>query len=208
MNESALDITTLNSRAVRHSMEIVEGATVVDLGRPTPCAGWTLADLLGHMTAQHRGFAAAAEGDGQDLAHWEVRPAGDDEVKQYLEASERVLAAFAAPGVLDSEFTLPEFPVDPPVFPARLAIGFHFIDYVVHGWDVARTLGLPFDPDPELLEPALKVALAVPGGDSRLRVGAAFGPALDDADTDADDAIGTMDRILLLLGRSPKWPEA
>jgi len=25
--------------------------------------------------------------------------------------------------------------------PAPIAIGFHLVDYVAHGWDVARTLG-------------------------------------------------------------------
>lgn len=32
------------------------------MSRPTPCAGWSLRDLLARMTVQHRGFAAAAAG--------------------------------------------------------------------------------------------------------------------------------------------------
>ena len=39
---------------------------------PTPCEGWTLADLLAHMTVQHRGFAAAARGLGADPDVWRV----------------------------------------------------------------------------------------------------------------------------------------
>src|ERR1700685_3712749 len=61
-----------------------------------------------------------------------------------------VLAAFAADGVLDRAFTLPEISPERR-FPAPQAIGFHFIDYVVHGWDVARSLGLDrYELEPDL----------------------------------------------------------
>ena len=46
--------------AVLNSIALVDSVRVADLGAPTPCAGWNLADLLAHMTAQHRGFAMAA----------------------------------------------------------------------------------------------------------------------------------------------------
>lgn len=191
----------MNALAVRDSMDIVKQVRPADLTRPTPCAGWTLADLLGHMAVQHRGFAAAARGDGADLAHWEFATAGDDAVEQYLAASEEVLAAFAALGD-DLEFVvdLPEFTVDPPKFPARLAVAFHFIDYVVHGWDVAATLGIPYVLRPELEDTALTVALAVPNGDNRLADGASFVPALDAAESGS-----TLDRVLRYLGRTPDW---
>ncbi|NUP44407.1 MAG: TIGR03086 family protein, partial [Streptomyces sp.] len=65
-------VRDLDARAVRLSAELVRQSTVADLHRPTPCAGWDLADLLGHMTAQHRGFAAAARGAGGEAAAWVV----------------------------------------------------------------------------------------------------------------------------------------
>jgi uncharacterized protein (TIGR03086 family) len=195
------DIRDLNTRAVSDSMEIVRQVQVTDLARPTPCAGWTLADLLGHMTVQHHGFAAAARGDGADMRHWEFAPAGADAVQQYLAASEVVLAAYAElDDSLDSVFDLPEFTIDPPRFPARLAIGFHFIDYIVHAWDVAATLGIGYDLPPELEEAALRVALAVPNGDNRLADGTPFVPAL----TGPEDA-SVLDKVLLHLGRRPDW---
>jgi uncharacterized protein (TIGR03086 family) len=195
------DIREMNALAVRDSMDVVAEVRVTDLGRVTPCAGWDLADLLGHMTVQHRGFAAAARGDGADLARWKFAPAGEDAVERYLEASEEVLAAFAAlDDALDFVFDLPEFKIRPPRFPARTAIGFHFIDYVVHAWDVAATLGVPYVLRPELEETALRVALAVPNEDNRLADGAAFVPALDTA----EDA-PALDRVLRYLGRTPDW---
>ncbi|WP_329259295.1 TIGR03086 family metal-binding protein [Actinoallomurus sp. NBC_01490] len=188
--------------AVRTSIAIVSQVQADDLGRPTPCAEWTLADLLAHMTAQHRGFAAAARGRGGDRAAWQVRPIDPSPVTEYADAAEDVLAAFAEPGVPHREFHLPEFrPVSH--FPAAQAVGFHLIDYVVHGWDVARSLRLPYQLAPELAGPALRIALAVPNGDNRSAPGAAFRPALARSD-DADP----LHQILTTLGRSPDWPQA
>lgn len=193
------DIRALNEDAVRRSMAVVARATPAGLGRATPCAGWTLADLLGHMTVQHRGFAAAARGDGAPMEHWRFAPAGADGVERYLAASEDVIAAFAT--AVD-EFVLPEFGDPAPTYPAATAIGFHFIDYVVHAWDVARTLGDEYELAPELAEPALRIALNVPNGERRLRPNAAFVPALD---AGADEGAPAMERILLWLGRDPEW---
>lgn len=185
--------------AVRTSVAVVSRIQADDLARPTPCAEWTLADLLAHMTAQHHGFAAAARRRGSDRTAWQVRPTGPDPVTEYADAAEDVLAAFAEPGVSDRELHLPEFrPVSN--FPAARAIGFHLIDYVVHGWDVARSLGLHYRLAPELAGPALRIALAVPDGDNRQAPGAAFRPALAASD-DADP----LHRILATLGRSPDW---
>ncbi|MFE5484966.1 TIGR03086 family metal-binding protein [Streptomyces sp. NPDC056527] len=189
----------LHARVVRDSVALVERVTPGDLGRTTPCAGWTVADLLAHMTAQHRGFAAAALGDGAELAHWSVHPVTDtaDAVARYAEAAEHVVAAFAALGGPDRPFLLPEFTVDR-TFPAGRAVGFHFIDYVVHGWDMARGLDLPYDPDADILDAALPIALSVPDGATRLSADSPFRPGIP-----LPPGAGTLDRILAALGRHP-----
>jgi uncharacterized protein (TIGR03086 family) len=196
------DIRDLDRRAVAASVEVVSRVTAGDLGRPTPCSEWTLADLLAHMTAQHLGFAAAAAGRGADPDAWQVAPLGGEPVLEYAAAAEAVITAFAEPGVLERRFQLPEI-MPGMAFPAAQAISFHFIDYVVHGWDVARALGVGYELDADLAEAALPVARAVPGGASRLRPGAAFRPILD-APADADP----LDRILALLGRPPDWQDS
>jgi uncharacterized protein (TIGR03086 family) len=152
------------------------------------------------MTRQHDGFAAAAAGTGADPAAWRRRPAEADPVTEYVAAAARVLAAFAADGVLDRDFALPE--IDPAAtFPAALAISFHFIDYVVHGWDVARTLGLDYQLDPDLLGVALAVAGAVPDDDrTRRRPGAAFAPPVS-----APGRASPIDQVVAQLGRPPGW---
>jgi uncharacterized protein (TIGR03086 family) len=103
--------------------------------------------------------------------------------------------------VLGREFALPE--ISPVLrFPAAQAISFHFVDYVVHGWDVARSLGRDFELAPALLDAALPVARAVPDGEPRRRGLMPFAPGV----AAAADA-GPLDQIVALLGRRPGWPD-
>ena len=104
---TAAGIVRLDASAVRASVQVVSRARPADLARSTPCADWTLADLLAHMTAQHNGFAAAAVGQGADLIRWQTGAPAADPVREYAAAAARVLAAFSAPGVLGRDFALP-----------------------------------------------------------------------------------------------------
>lgn len=190
----------LDRRAVDAGVAVVACVRADDLDRPTPCTDWTLAELLAHMTVQHHGFASAAEGHGADPGVWRVRPLADP-VAEYAAAARRVTAAFGADDVLDRSFALPEFGAGVE-FPGRQAIGFHLVDYVVHGWDVARSLGVGLELDPDVLDAALEIAAAVPDGEQRLVPGAAFRPGVPAV----ADAPG-LDRVVALLGRSPTWPD-
>jgi uncharacterized protein (TIGR03086 family) len=193
-------IVDLDARVVEVTVSLAKRAGLEDLDRPTPCAGWSLGELLGHMTAQHYGWTAAAVGHGADLSVWQPGPPVADPIGEYAEASRRVLEAFGADGVLDREFALAE--ISPVLrFPAAQAISFHFIDYLVHGWDMARSLGLAYQPEPDLLAAALPVALAVPGGEARKRDGAAFAPGVA-----VPAQAGLLDQIVATLGRRPSWP--
>jgi uncharacterized protein (TIGR03086 family) len=190
----------LDRRAVEASARVVSQAGPGDLGRATPCAGWTLRDLLEHMIIQHYGFAAASRGAGADPASWRRPPPPDDPVAAYAEAAVHVIAAFAAPGVGERSFALPEISTEV-MFPAATAMSFHFVDYVVHGWDVARTLDVPLDLPDDLARAALVVARRVPDGPERLAPGAAFAPGVT-----APGGADPLDRVLTALGRSPAWP--
>ncbi|MFC0447220.1 TIGR03086 family metal-binding protein [Rhodococcus jostii] len=192
------EIRRWDARAVEASKDVVSRVTRGDLQRATPCAQWNLGQLLAHMTVQHRGFAAAAAGSGPDLAHWQPRQAADP-VSAYVSAADAVVEAFARRRAPDGAFWLPEISTEFP-FPAATAVGFHFLDYVVHSWDVARSLGLNFEPESDMVAAVLPIARLVPDGADRLREGAAFAPGLP-----ADDDSADFGAVLSLLGRSPQW---
>jgi uncharacterized protein (TIGR03086 family) len=203
MPTKSTDLLRFHRTAVLRSIDVVDTVRLTDLDRTTPCDGWNLADLLAHMTVQHRGFAAAARGLGSDPDVWRVENVLEsvrtDPGRAYSEAAHDVLDAFAVDGTADAPFALPEFG-EGAVFPGTMAMGFHFVDYVVHGWDVAVTLGTPFDPPAAVIEAVLPLAQAVPNGDFRSMAGAPFAPAVEQGGTD------DFERMLLHLGRRPDWP--
>jgi uncharacterized protein (TIGR03086 family) len=186
----------IHSTAVLHSIDVVAQVSPDDLDGPTPCAHWTLRDLLAHMTVQHHGFAAAARGLGAEPARWDVTTVTDP-LGTYADAAHDVVAAFAD-ATAETPFALPEFGTDV-VVPGELAIGFHLVDYVVHGWDVAAALGRAFTVPDDVAAAALTVALAVPDGEFRDADVSPFARAVDAAAGD------DLDRTLRHLGRNPDW---
>ncbi|MCQ9131377.1 TIGR03086 family metal-binding protein [Streptomyces hilarionis] len=195
-------VQELDRRAVLRSAQIVARIRDDQWDAPTPCGDWTLRRLLAHMTAQHLGFAAAADGGPVDESVWRETPLADPR-GAYAASVHRVLDAFAADGVLEREFVLPW--IHPTMrFAAPRAIGFHLVDYVVHGWDVAVSAGLPAAYDDDLVAAAAEVAVKeVPVGPSRERPGAAFAPPVEPA-----GSTSAADRLLASLGRDPRWSPA
>ncbi|NYI77519.1 TIGR03086 family metal-binding protein [Nocardioides panzhihuensis] len=162
-----------------------------DLTIPTPCAGWDLADLFGHMVGQNLGFATAvADGDAPVAAYESVPVDSKDVARRWQESATRVRNAF---GAADPEATihLAEFGFHPTV---TIALGMQLLDAAVHSWDVAAALGQAYRPaEPTVtfvLDMARQIA-AQPGGTP------VFGAPLPEHGSDPwGDA-------LRLLGRDP-----
>lgn len=196
------DLRPLHRVAVLNSLSVVDSVRTTDLDAPTPCAGWRLRDLLAHMTVQHHGFAAAARGFGDQPDVWRTDSVVDainaDPTGTYAAAVSDVMTAFADDAVVQASFALPEFGANA-TFPGAMAIGFHFIDYVVHGWDVAESLGVPYVLPDDVVDTALPLSLLVPDGADRDSPGAPFAHAIDASSTT------NFDRMLRHLGRDPEW---
>ena len=189
------DLRQADRTTVIRSIQLVRQVRVADLDRPTPCDGWSLGDLLDHMTAQHRGFAASAVGRGAELANWAVHPAGADAVEHYAAAADAVLTAFAGITDLATPMAIPELSPTR-TFPAGRAIGFHLVDYLGHSWDVARSLELPLDLPEDVVLAGLELARAIPDTPARREPGAIFGPPTP---ITRDDP---LHEFLALLGRA------
>ncbi|WP_285661232.1 TIGR03086 family metal-binding protein [Actinorhabdospora filicis] len=189
---------SLHARALARTDDLVRTVSAADLDRPTPCADWTLAQLLAHMVGQNNGFAAAAMGETEDRTVWADKPVRHDAGGVYGTSVKRVVGAFNEPGALDHPWLIPPIREDRP-FPGRAAAGFHLLDYVVHGWDVAAAMGVPSGFDAEVLAAVLPLAEEVPDGADRQRPGALFRPALPPGDGEA------LEAILRMLGRDPGW---
>jgi uncharacterized protein (TIGR03086 family) len=197
------NILELHRRSVAGLRPVVDRVTPADLDRPTPCAGWDLRALLEHMTGQDRGFAAAVRasrtGDDVDASAFAPHPLGPSPAATLAEGLDEVVAAFAA--AADGLVLMAEF--DRRV-PAPIVVQMHLIDTLVHGWDVAATLGVQDDYvtrlDAEVVGAALAMSEQIPDDEYRETPGASFAHALP-APQDADP----WTRVLTLLGRDPAW---
>ncbi|MGX1267206.1 TIGR03086 family metal-binding protein [Streptomyces phaeoluteigriseus] len=192
-----MDIRRLDHQALLLTGEVVSRVKTDHLRLATPCADWALYGLLRHLVSQNEGFAASARGAGERWAVWRDGDLSEDPAGAYEASVGKVTAAFAEDEVLERRFALPEVGEGFAV-PGRTAIGFHLLDYVVHAWDVAVTIGAPWDPAAELTTAALRIAALVP--DEGRGAGAAFHRRIA-----LPDYAPPGDRLLALLGRDPSW---
>ncbi|GAA3606111.1 TIGR03086 family metal-binding protein [Nonomuraea rosea] len=191
----AVDLRVLDRRALDLAGEVTAQVTAADLDRPTPCAAWNLGDLLRHMVSENRAFATAAG----IPAHRPNEDSGDletDPLRAYHDSAAAATTAFAAPDIYDRQIEVGEFGA----FPGRIAISMHFVDFLMHGWDIAASIGVPYRPDHELAESALAIAARWPDTSKTRGPGAAFGTRVP-VPGDAPD----FERLLGLLGRTPSW---
>jgi uncharacterized protein (TIGR03086 family) len=202
------NILELHRRAVAGLGPVVGRVSPADLGRPTPCAGWDLRTLLEHMTGQDHGFAAAVRaartGGEVDVSAFAPRPLGATPAATLATGLDEVVDAFAEAAGLEQPVLLAEFDAR---LPLPIVAGMHLVDTLVHGWDVAATLGTQADyaarVDADVVAAALAMAEQVPDDQSREAPDAPFGHAVA-APADADP----WTRTLTLLGRDPAWTAA
>ena len=190
-----MDFRSYNRQALDLNQQVVDGITEAQLDLPTPCAPWTVRELLSHMVSQHLRFGAVARGeDPEQACPLDKAELGDDLAETFRKSSASVVAAFAA-GADDALVLLPE--IGRPV-PLGVLISFHMFDFVVHGWDVAVSVGASYAPPAELTSVAYEVGGLIP--DVSRVPGGSFAPVVN-VGSDAD----ALARLLGLAGRDPLW---
>jgi uncharacterized protein (TIGR03086 family) len=191
-----MDIRDLDRRAGAVLGEVVMQLRPEQLWFPTPCPDWTVRGLLRHIVSENEGFAAAATNGSAPVQAWTGGRLGDNPAGAYRRSNVRVADAFADGGALDRLMEVREFGS----FPRRIALTFHQLDCVVHAWDLARAIDVPYNPPPDMVEMALGLARRIPDTDANRGPGAAFERSVKVSGTASD-----FDQLLGLLGRNPDW---
>jgi uncharacterized protein (TIGR03086 family) len=182
-------VRSLHRRALAEAGSFVGRVSTGDLGRPTPCAGWDLGQLLAHVVGQNLGFTAAVT--DRSAAKSAYAPESFDQAR-WTASVDGLVAAFA--GAADDDRIL-EIELHPTErLPLEFVISAQLLDTVVHTWDVASALDLTYTPSPQMVTPILAMAERIPDGDNRTGPDAAFARALQAPE-------GDWGRLLALLGR-------
>lgn len=187
-----MDLLALDRAALAVTDRVVAAVRPEHLDGPTPCGDWTVRELLEHMAAHNHGFAAGARGFPVGGEVWDGLTIDDDDVcAAYAASAAAVTSAFEAAGLPD---LIEVYGYG--ALPAPVAMRMHIVDFVVHGWDVARSIGVDPGIDEDLAASTLTIMRGFPG----TRPNKAFGIIVD-----VPPSAPTVDRLMGFVGRDPAW---
>lgn len=187
----------------------VKGMPVGGWDLPTPCAEWTVGQVLRHTAGNQARFAAAITGGlwpPENPYAPELAPPTDP-MRVTMEAVALARAAFTT--VPDSTLAVPT-PLPAGPLPPWLAAGACALDAAIHAWDIAVATRQPSPLTPEIAYSLLRVSTELI---EPLRPYGAFAPPFDPieearalgsaytGELPDDDASS----LLRYLGRNPVW---
>jgi uncharacterized protein (TIGR03086 family) len=175
--------------------EVVAAVRDDQLGDPTPCPAYTVGDLVDHVGGFLVAFTAAArkqqlEGEGDPSGNASrLEPAWRDRI---VRSSHELAEAWRDPAAYDGMTQ-----AGPVELPGAVAALVALDEVVVHGWDLAKATGQPYDPDERAVLACLGFAQSfdAPRDGSGL-----YGPPV----AVPDDA-RALDRLAGATGRDPEW---
>jgi len=187
------NVLTTSLDALRNA---ADGVTAEQLDQPTPCAEWTVGQVLMHAAGDQHAWAATV--GSADMPTYnpfdppQEAPGGTAEaVRAALEVAARTWADVDA-----SSESLPT-PLPPvPTLTPELAAAAAALDAAIHAWDVAVATGQPSPLTASLAGQLLPAAEATA---ESLR-GFAYAPPLPEVAGDDEAAA-----LLRYLGRDPEW---
>ncbi len=181
--------------------ELVARVKDEELGHPTPCPAYTVGDLIDHVGGLALAFTAAARKDTGGLT--EQSPSGqasrlEPGWRARIPSDLRTLArAWQEADAWTGMTRIAGMDA-----PAEM-VGLTAADeLVVHGWDVARATGQPYDCVPELLVAARAFLSQVASPDAPAGPDVAFGPSRP-----APAGAPMLDQVVALAGRDPGWSD-
>lgn len=132
--------------AAAHAGRLVAELSPEDWGRPTPCAAWTVRELVEHLVDENQWMAPLLAGHDLTEAERLLVEAPADLQLAFEEASGAAATALSTYGISGSVHT------SEGVVSASEYLWQMFADHLVHTWDLAAATGRPDDLDPVLVE--------------------------------------------------------
>ncbi|GAA3856089.1 TIGR03086 family metal-binding protein [Saccharothrix violaceirubra] len=159
---------------------------------PTPCAEWTVHDLVNHLVHEQLWAPELLAGCTVDQVgdRFDGDQLGDDPVHSWVLAAAAAREAWISPTALLRTVHLSAGKAPAPEYGWQMTL-----DLAVHAWDLARAIGVDERLDPDLAGTVLDY---VDGHTGELADSGLF----DDPVPVADD-VDPQGRLLALLGRAP-----
>ncbi|WP_018683074.1 TIGR03086 family metal-binding protein [Actinokineospora enzanensis] len=183
------------TRATERVAELARAVTRDQFDLPTPCPEWTVQKLANHLTlwsgivAERTATRTPPPDDGTED---EANDHTTDWPTRFIDTATRAAQAWDAPGGLDGDTVMMGDPT-----PARNLHDMLLAELVLHGWDLAKATGHPFDIDPDIAETAHQGTLALA---DQAREYGYFGPEIT-----IPDPASPLDHALATSGRDPSW---
>jgi uncharacterized protein (TIGR03086 family) len=185
--------------ATQRMADLISGLPDELLDGRTPCAAYTLGDLIDHVGGLTLAFTAAATkatGDiGSQQASGDAARLGDDWRTRIPRDLTALAEAWRDPAAWTGMTRAGGIDL-----PGEVAGLVALDELVIHGWDVARASGQAYDCDRRLLEAVhgFVAQFAGPGQEAaRERL---FGPVVQ-----VSDDAPLLERVVGLTGRDPAW---
>lgn len=175
---------------------LADGVDEDQLTAATPCDDWTVSVLLGHLLTLTAAFTAAAGKEsapvGGPLLDGELPADWKSQLRERLDA---LVAAWHAPEAWDGEAEAGGV-----TMPAEIMGVVALDELVLHGWDLARATGQPFEADPAGVQACLGFAASMSEPGQEAGREGLYGPVVP-VPAEASE----LDRLLGFAGRDPQW---
>lgn len=158
----------------------------------TPCAEWTVRDLVNHLTAEHLWAPSLLDGATLDEVgdRYEGDVLGDDPVRSWERAAAESRLAFHRAGALGGQVH-----TSGGLLPAEEYGWQMTMDLTVHAWDLAHGIGAEDTLDKDLAQ-AVYDRFAPQASHWQ-------GLGIFDPPVEVSESADTQDRLVALLGRRP-----
>ncbi|MGP3985085.1 TIGR03086 family metal-binding protein [Streptomyces sp. KR80] len=185
-------ISELLDAAAARAVPVVRGVRDAQLKDPTPCAEYTVHDLLNHLTHVVIGFQSLAAKKEADFTTTPDYLSGDWRGR-FADEAARLAEAWAAPGA-DEGMTGTRN------LPARTVGRMVLLDLTVHAWDLARATGQDFTPDAASMGAVGAFLDDMAPTARRMKV---FGEPFP-----VPEGASAFEALLAATGRDPRWGTA